>query len=102
MLFQIKHWYDRDGGFGDAVCVSETLGYAEFDDQDSADTWCKAHDKTHIYDTPYQDLYMGTLRAEPVKVAIYPDEILPDWWEDQIENICRKNDDYYDDQDDGK
>lgn len=58
-IYIVKHEYDVDGGFGDAVSAEEVV--AIFDNKDDADAFAIKFSNRRIYDRPYADLYYGGL-----------------------------------------
>lgn len=58
-IYQVLHYYDVDGGFGDAVGCSDVI--ACFESEADAKAFCEKWDRTHVYDVPYAELECGTL-----------------------------------------
>ena len=61
-IYLIKHVYDVDGGFGDAIQQEEIIGYLTSEKE--AAEYCNMYSKPFIYDSPYHDLYKGELIYE--------------------------------------
>ena len=59
MKYAIYHIYDVDGGFGDAVEVEDLVALCE--SKTLAEEYVKKHDKTHVYEEPYDVLTCGHL-----------------------------------------
>lgn len=67
-VYLVKHFYDEDGGFGDAIRTEETV--AVFSDRETAEAYIasfKYHEPT-VYDKPYAELSFGEFSIEPVPV----------------------------------
>ena len=67
-VWDVIHYYDEDGGFGDAVETNEII--ATFEDENDANAFRDKYTNEHVYDTPYADLYSG--RLEVVGKEIIP------------------------------
>ena len=78
-IYLIKHVYDTDGGFGDAVSQEEVL-FAT-DNKKLAKAYVKKYSKPVVYASPYADLYHHELVIEKLKLE-EPDLDVPPWSED--------------------
>lgn len=67
-IYIVKHMYDTDGGFGDAIPQEETV--AVFSDRETAEKYVDSFEikEATVYDTPYADLTFGTFEIEAVRV----------------------------------
>lgn len=76
-IYEVVHMYDEDGGFGDAVQVSDVV--ARFSDKTKADEFVEEYADPHVYDKPYADLDCGYLKVREVELdkAIEPKDM---WW----------------------
>ena len=67
-VYLVKHHYDTDGGFGDAVACEETV--AIFSDRETAEKFveCFEYHEATVYDKPYAYLTFGefTIESTPV------------------------------------
>lgn len=63
---------DVDGGFGDAIPTRETC--AVFLDEQLANDYVAKYSNPKIYDSPYQNLYMGGLDYEKIPISKYIQE----------------------------
>lgn len=63
-MYAIIHYYDVDGGFGDAIAKEETLGYVDTEEQ--AKEYVAKYSKPEVYDTPYAPLMWHELGYEKV------------------------------------
>lgn len=66
-MYIIKHVYDVDGGFGDAIEREDIVGIVDCTKAE-LDTFLKEYDKPIVYDEPYAYLTCHTLIAEEIKV----------------------------------
>ena len=93
-IYEVIHYYDEDGGFGDSVPVSDTV--ARFSDEKKAKEFVEKYAKPHAYEKPYAYLFCGTLRIREVEIdTCWSEENmwwldnnvieLPDNWEDEDE-----------------
>ena len=71
-LYLVKHCYDVDGGFGDAVAVEDVIGIVECT-KEEIDKFIKDFDKSEVYDTPYSDLYHHGIEVEAVHIMTISD-----------------------------
>lgn len=58
-IYQVVHYYDVDGGFGDSVPVEDTI--ATFESYEDAKAFADRFEKPHTYDKPYSYLDCGEL-----------------------------------------
>ena len=65
-LYMIEHWYDVDGGFGDAVLQTEVV--AVTDDKAKAYEYVDKYNNPQAYDKPYATLYCHELRVREIKI----------------------------------
>lgn len=101
-IYQVKHLYDTDGGFGDAIGCSETI--AIFSKPEDAEAFKKKYEKPHAYDKPYSYLFCGELEVVEMEVLESINDIGESdekgfWWlhNREIEIIRDEDDDYWDD-----
>lgn len=75
-IYEVKHEYDVDGGFGDAVSCSDTI--AIFSTEEKAYEFVEKYSNPHVYDSPYADLSCGYLSIKEIEI----DKPLTDdmWW----------------------
>ena len=74
-LYIIKHCYDVDGGFGDAVAQETVVGTA-MATEEQIKAYIEKWNKPRIYDKPYCALYDHSVRAEKIEVSDL-DSIVP-------------------------
>jgi hypothetical protein len=75
-VYIVKHVYEVDGGFGDAVGVEDVLcGFAS---KAEAETFVSKYANPHIYDRPYANLTCGELVVE--KLTMIPPSVDKMWW----------------------
>ncbi len=86
-MFGIYHRYDVDGGFGDAIGKQDLIAFCE--SEEIAKKYCEMHDRTQVYDSPYSDLYKGTLAYEELDVPTITEENVSEspWNEDYFNGI---------------
>ena len=65
-IYEVIHYYDVDGGFGDSVPSNETVGI--FSTKEKAEEFVQKYAKPHIYDKPYAYLSCGNLQIRVKKV----------------------------------
>ena len=75
-VYLVKHCYDTDGGFGDAVSQEEVL--CGFNNEDEAYEFVKTFENPHIYDRPYASLECGRLIVEELNMIPPKHEDM--WW----------------------
>lgn len=54
-----------DGGFGDAITVSDVIGFCT--SKTKAEKYIEKYENDHVYDSPYSDLHCGMLVVEELK-----------------------------------
>lgn len=64
----IKHVFDVDGGFGDAVRTEVVCGVVKATEDEIID-FLNKWDKPRVYDRPYADLYDHHIVAEKIQIA---------------------------------
>ena len=64
-IYVIKHCYDVDGGFGDAVSVEDIVGYCTSEEE--AQKYVKTYQNIHCYGNPYNELCCGELIVDELK-----------------------------------
>ena len=79
-MYIIKHVYDVDGGFGDAIGKEDVVGIVECT-KEQIDKFIEKYDKPVVYDEPYMGLVCHILIAEEVTVTTL-DEIEKDPYND--------------------
>ena len=76
-IYVIKHIYDVDGGFGDAVAMEEVIGFCTSEEE--AQKYVEKYQNEHVYDRPYSDLFCGELVVEELRKI--SDECFENaWW----------------------
>lgn len=75
-VYIVKHVYDEDGGFGDAIGVENVL--CGFMSEAEAESFVSKYAKPHIYDRPYADLWCGELVVEELNMI--PPSVDEMWW----------------------
>jgi hypothetical protein len=75
-VYIVKHEYYVDGGFGDAVPVSEIL--CGFVNKAEAEAFVSAYENPHVYDDPYEELTCGELVIE--ELTMTPPSVDSMWW----------------------
>lgn len=66
-LYQVVHNYDVDGGYGDAIPVSDVI--MVFEDIEDAKAFVKRFAKPHVYYIPYAELVCGLL--DIIEINVY-------------------------------
>ena len=66
-IYQIIHFYDVDGGFGDAVPCEEVIAITT--DKAKAEEYVKRYNDPIIYDIPYCDLWAHTLDVREIELT---------------------------------
>ena len=74
-MYAVFHKYDVDGGFGDAIEREDLIRV--FDTQGEAEAFKKKYEKPHVYDTPYCELWCGTLEVRELPIFSHEDDF---WW----------------------
>jgi len=97
-MYGIYHMYDVDGGFGDAVPKQELVATCE--SEEIAKKYCEKHDKNHIYDRPYADLYCGKLVYGKINVPVITEENieLSPWTDNVFYEAREVTEDEYDEE----
>lgn len=75
-VYIVKHVYDVDGGFGDAIGEEDVL--CGFTSKSEAEAFVKAYEKPHVYDRPYAELHCGELVIE--ELTMTPPSVDKMWW----------------------
>ena len=75
-VYIVKHEYDEDGGFGDAIAVSDVL--CGFTNKAEAEAFVSAYSKPRVYDRPYADLWCGELVIDELNMT--PPSVDEMWW----------------------
>lgn len=86
-VYIVEHWYDTDGGFGDAIAQEDVI--AVFAHEEDAQRFIERYANPHVYDRPYAALECGRLVIRELEVL---DEFDPDkvdttkfWWMEKEE-----------------
>ena len=64
----IRHEYDVDGGYGDAVPVNDIVAVVEATDEE-INAFLEKWDKPRVYDRPYDGLEEHHVSAEPIEIV---------------------------------
>ena len=85
-IYLIKHYYDVDGGFGDAVGQEEIIGATK--NKEKAEEYVRRYNNPVVYDSPYSDLYHHALGIEELQVKKLDLDKCPwgDDWEPEEED----------------
>lgn len=75
-IYLVKHCYDVDGGFGDAISREEVL--CGFTNKGDANNFVKTFENPHVYDEPYASLKCGKLVVEELNMIPPKPEHM--WW----------------------
>lgn len=99
-VYQVVHFYDVDGGFGDAISQQDVVEV--FASEEDAQEFVSRFSRPHVYDVPYAALECGQLEVVPMAIVPaggfsfnYADNMFRMWWlrcDDRD-----KDDDYSDD-----
>ena len=76
-IYEVIHYYDEDGGFGDSCPTQETVGI--FSDKEKAEAFVQKYAKPHAYAKPYGYLFCGDLQIRE-KILDKPREEKNMWW----------------------
>lgn len=80
--YQVVHYYDVDGGFGDAIPNTDVI--VTFKNKEDAEKFVEKYKNYHVYDTPYSDLTCGDLEISEVDIFNSIDDFKEDpeglWW----------------------
>lgn len=63
-IYVIKHLYDIDGGYGDAIGCESIIGYTTSESE--ANEYIERYSNPIVYDIPYNELRKGKLIYEPL------------------------------------
>ena len=97
-IYEVIHYYDEDGGFGDPCPTQETVGI--FSARKKAEEYVQKYSKRHAYAKPYGYLFCGDLQIRE-KTINKPWEEKDMWWlENSVIKVSEEDDDYDDDDDD--
>lgn len=66
IIYVIKHLYDVDGGFGDAITREEILGAVT--DKAKAEEYVAKYSKPEVYAKPYDELWHHELIIEKMEI----------------------------------
>lgn len=77
-IYLVKHCFDVDGGFGDAISQEEVI--CGFDNREDANEFIEKYSNPHIYDSPYASLECGILQVEELNMT--PPDREDMWWFD--------------------
>lgn len=87
-IYNVVHYYDVDGGFGDAVPQSQVL--YTFSSKAEADKFVEKYNNPHCYEKPYSELWCGELKVKEQTIFDNVDELADKvydydgkqlWWE---------------------
>lgn len=84
-IYQVKHFFTVDGGFGDAIYNEEVI--MNFECEDDAKAFVEKFANPHIYDHPYDDLSCGELSIS--EIPLYEEKEL------NIDEIDVKEENYW-------
>lgn len=76
-IYQVVHFYDVDGGFGDAIGESEVV--ATFSEKEKAEDFVKRYANPHVYREAYSSLECGELAVNEQIIDVVPSEDKM-WW----------------------
>jgi len=76
-VYEVVHYYDTDGGFGDAIPQEDVI--AVFSTKAKADECVAKYANPHVYDRPYMSLECGSLEVREREIDVMPDESEM-WW----------------------
>ena len=94
-IYQVIHYYDVDGGFGDAVSQEKVLFTTL--NKEVAEKFVHKYSNKHIYDTPYANLYTGELAIREIPVIDKYEDIkqdIIDWGERNIKETDQHPEDF--------
>lgn len=75
-VYIVKHVYEVDGGFGDAIGTNDVL--CGFTNKAEAEAFVGAYARPHVYDRPYAALTCGELVIE--ELTMIPPSVDKMWW----------------------
>ena len=84
-IYNVVHYYDVDGGFGDAIQQEEVLFTTS--NKEVAEKFVHKYSNKHIYCTHYDDLYLGELVVREMPIVDKYEDInqgIIDWGESNI------------------
>lgn len=84
-IYQVIHYYDVHGGFGDAASQEEVLFTTL--NKEVAEKFVHKYSNKHIYDIVYANLYMGELAIREIPVIDKYEDIkqdIIDWGESNV------------------
>ncbi len=64
MMYAVMHYYEVDGGYGDAIDRADVVFVTP--DKDFAEAYAKKWDRNIVYDHPYDDLTVGNLGVHEI------------------------------------
>lgn len=68
-VYMVKHKFDVDGGFGDAIPQEEYI--LSFRDKSDAELFVKEFSQPHVYSKPYDSLWCGELVIDEINPVSY-------------------------------
>lgn len=77
-VYIVKHCYEVDGGFGDAIYCEDTV--VVFSTREKADEFVEKYSKPHVYDIPYACLTCGKLEVMEMNIDEEPKDTDDFWW----------------------
>ena len=83
-VYIVKHVYEVDGGFGDAIGTEEVL--CGFTNKAEAEAFVSAYSKPHVYRRPYDNLTCGELVIE--ELTMNPPSVDKMWWLHEDEDLA--------------
>lgn len=66
-MYMIKHVYDVDGGFGDAIYNEDVVGVVECAEEE-LNNFLEKYNRPVVYDEPYAYLVCHELKAEEITI----------------------------------
>lgn len=76
-IYEVIHYYDVDGGFGDSTPTHETVGI--FSEKEKAEEFVRKYNKPHAYEKPYCYLFCGDLQISEKEInKPYAEKDM--WW----------------------
>lgn len=70
-IYVVKHYYDVDGGYGDAIYNEETVFVTS--NKEEAEAWVEHWHHPFTYDTPYAELTCCSFGVEEMEVMDHID-----------------------------
>ena len=77
-LYIIVHYYDVDGGFGDAIPREEVIATVWATEEETK-SFLEKYDKPYVYDTPYADLEchgVNICELDPIDISELDEDTL--------------------------